>query len=76
MEHVWDIPLLCEAVLPAVAMRIDELLALTEGSVIKTVRPAGEAVEVFAGRALIGFAELAAANGRRAVRMVRFHGSR
>ena len=76
MEYVLDVPVYFEAVLPGPVMRVSELLALGEGSLIKTTRPAGETVSVFAGGSLFGFAELAAANGRRAVRMVRFHGSR
>jgi flagellar motor switch/type III secretory pathway protein FliN len=75
-EHLLDIPLLFEALLPGPAMRVSELLALAEGSLVKTAQPAGETVEVFAGGALVGFAELADAAGRRAVRMVRFHGER
>jgi flagellar motor switch/type III secretory pathway protein FliN len=44
---------------------------------IETSQPAGEAVEIFAAGVLIGVAELAESNGRRAVRMVRFYpGSR
>jgi flagellar motor switch/type III secretory pathway protein FliN len=76
LEHVLDVPVQFEAVLPGPALRVGELLALTEGSLIKTARPAGEIVEVFAAGSLIGFAELADTNGRLAVRMVRFHGSR
>ena len=76
MEHVLDVPVFFEAVLAGPLMRVGELLALAEGSLIQTTRPAGETVEVFAAGSLIGFAELAAAHGRRAVRMVRFHGSR
>jgi flagellar motor switch/type III secretory pathway protein FliN len=77
LEHVLDIPVKFEAVLQGTALRVGDLLALAEGSLVKTGRPAGETVEVFAAGALIGFAELVDADGRRAVRMVRFHeGSR
>ncbi len=77
LEPVLDVPLHFEAVLPGPALRVGELLALAEGGLVTTARPAGETVEVFAAGALVGFAELAEANGRRAVRMVRFHaGSR
>lgn len=76
-EQVLDVPVHFEAVLPGPVLRVGDLLALGEGSLIKTARPAGETIEVFAGGALIGFAELADANGRHAARMVRFHdGSR
>jgi flagellar motor switch/type III secretory pathway protein FliN len=77
LDRFLDVPVHFEAVLPGPAMRVGELLALSEGSLIKTSRPAGETVEILAAGALIGVAELAGANGRCAVRMVRFHrGSR
>jgi flagellar motor switch/type III secretory pathway protein FliN len=76
LEHVLDVPVQFEAVLPGPVLRVGELLALAEGSLVKTGRAAGETVEVLAAGALIGWAELAEANGRRAVRMVRFQGSR
>lgn len=77
LEHVLDIPVRFEAVLPGPTMRVGELLALAEGSLINTGRQAGETVEIFAAGALIGFAELANAEGHCAVRIVRFHaGSR
>jgi flagellar motor switch/type III secretory pathway protein FliN len=76
VEHVLDVPVPFEGALPGPVMRVGDLLALVEGSLIQTARSAGETVEVFAGGSLIGFAELAEANGRRAVRMVRFEGSR
>jgi flagellar motor switch/type III secretory pathway protein FliN len=72
LERLLDIPLHFEAVLQGAAMRVGELLALAKGSIVKTGQPAGETVQVFAAGALIGFAELSDANGRRAVRMVRF----
>jgi len=74
MENLLDVPAHFEAVLPGPSLSVGELLALTEGSLIKTGRVAGETVDIFAAGALIGFAELSDANGHRAVRMVRFHG--
>jgi flagellar motor switch/type III secretory pathway protein FliN len=77
LVRFFDVPLPFEAVLPGPAMRVDDLLALSEGSLILTGQPAGETFDVFAAGVLIGVAELAETNGRRAVRMVRFHaGSR
>jgi flagellar motor switch/type III secretory pathway protein FliN len=73
LERLFDVPVHFEAVLQGPALRVGELLALAEGSLIKTARPAGETVEVFAAGSLIGHAELTDADGRRAVRMVRFH---
>jgi flagellar motor switch/type III secretory pathway protein FliN len=73
LDHVLDLPVRLEAVLPGPAMRVGELLALAEGCLINTGRQAGETVEVFAAGALLGYAELTSADGHRAVRMVRFH---
>jgi len=76
LEHVLDVPVHVEAVVPGPVLRVGELLSLAEGGIVKTAQPAGETVEVFAAGSLIGFAELADNKGRRAVRMVRFHRSR
>jgi len=76
LEHVLDVPVHVEAVVPGPVLRVGVLLALAEGSIVKTTQPAGETVEVFAAGSLIGLAELAENNGRRAVRMVRFQRSR
>lgn len=77
LDRFLDVPLQFEAVLQGPALRVDALLALSEGSLIETSQPAGEAVEIFAAGVRIGVAELAESNGRRAVRMVRFYpGSR
>src|ERR1035438_5817729 len=54
LKHLLDVPLHFEALLPGPALRVGELLALSEGSLIKTGRQAGETVEVFAGGSLIG----------------------
>ena len=72
LGRLLDVPLNLEAVLPSQAMRVGDLLALAEGSIVRTGQASGETVEVFAGGALIGYAELSDANGRRAARMVRF----
>jgi flagellar motor switch/type III secretory pathway protein FliN len=72
LERLLDVPVHFEAVLPSPAMRVGDLLALTEGGIVKTGHASGETVAVLAGGALIGYAELSEANGRRVGRMVRF----
>jgi flagellar motor switch/type III secretory pathway protein FliN len=76
LEHVFDVPVYFEAILEGPSLSVRQLLALAAGSLIKTARPAGETVEVFAAGASIGFAELTETDGCRAVRMVRFHEGR
>ncbi len=73
LEQVLDVPVPLEAILKGPVLRVGELLALAEGSLINTGQPAGETVEVFAAGSLIGSAELTDANGHRAVRMVHFY---
>jgi flagellar motor switch/type III secretory pathway protein FliN len=72
LNHLADIPVRFEALLPGPVLRVGELLALVEGSIVNTGQPAGETVQVFAGGALIGFAEISDTSDRRAVRMVHF----
>jgi len=72
LNHLADIPVRLEALLPGPVLRVGDLLALAEGSLVKTGQPAGETVQVFVGGAHIGFAEISDTNDRRAVRMVHF----
>jgi len=71
LSHLFDIPLEVEATVNGPALRVSELLALREGSVIATRRAAGENIDLFAGDAYIGSGELAQINGCMAVRMVK-----
>ena len=74
VAHLLDIPLEVEAIVDGPVLRVGALLALGPGSLIATTRAAGETVDIRAGGAWIGAGELAAANGHRVVRMVRFQG--
>ena len=72
-RYSWlsDIPVEVEAATAALALRVGEILALREGSVIATNLPAGENINVFAGGALIGAGEFSSSEHGTAIRMVR-----
>ena len=74
VTHLLDIPLEVEAVVDACPLRVGELLELSVGSLVVSGHPAGENVEIQAGQTRLGAGELARANGRRVVRMVKFQG--
>jgi flagellar motor switch/type III secretory pathway protein FliN len=64
-----------EAAIAGPTMRVSQILALGEGSVVATARRAGETVEIFAAGAAIATGELSKAGPRTSVRLVSF-GSR
>jgi flagellar motor switch/type III secretory pathway protein FliN len=74
IAHLLDVPLFVEATVPGPTLTVSELLALSVGSLITTGRAAGENIEIIAGEVRIGAGELSSANGRAAVRVVRFGG--
>lgn len=74
LSALLDVLLPVEAVLDGTKLRVGELLALRAGSVIATKLPAGGNVKILAGHSSIGLGELAAANGRLLVRMLKFTG--
>ena len=74
LARLLDLPFQVEATLQGPTLRVGQLLKLTAGSLITTTRPAGESVDVFAGKAYIGSGELNVVNGRNSVRMVRLSG--
>ena len=73
-EHLLDVPFTVEATLKGPTLRVRELLELAPGNLIATQRPAGEALDVFAGGAMLGIGELAVMNSRAVIRMVKFRG--
>jgi len=72
VAHLLDIPLEVEAVVEGYTLSVSTLMELTLGSLVVSGRAAGENVDVFAGKAFLGAGELAQANGRKVVRMVKF----
>lgn len=72
LEPCMNIPFPVEAVIEGPRLKIQELMALSAGSVVPTAVAAGANVEVRAGKALIGTGELAAMAGTLIVRMLTF----
>ena len=72
--HLADVPLEIEALLEGPQLRAAEVLALGVGSIVATGCPPGENVQVFAGKALFGLAELSAEGSRLVLHMVHFGG--
>ena len=72
-RYSWlsDIPVEVEAAAAGPALRVSEILALREGSIVTTNLPAGESIKVFAGGALIGAGEFSNTEDGAAIRMVR-----
>jgi flagellar motor switch/type III secretory pathway protein FliN len=67
-----DVPVDVEAAVAGPRMRVSEILALRNGSVIATGLRVGESIDVFAGRARIGSGEFSRNGQREVIRMVRF----
>ena len=67
-----DIPLIVEARLPCSRMSVEQLLALKEGSLIRSDRAAGDNVEVEVGGEPIGSAEIIVLGNSLGVRITDF----
>jgi flagellar motor switch/type III secretory pathway protein FliN len=74
LSRFMEVPLEVEALVEGPRLRVRELLALRVGSVIETSRPAGENVDVVAGKSPLGVGELTASRGKAVVRVLRFRG--
>jgi flagellar motor switch protein FliN len=58
VAHLADVPVGLEMELDRKVMPIGEILAWQPGSVVWLTRSAGEAIDIYAGGALIGFGEV------------------
>jgi flagellar motor switch protein FliN/FliY len=58
VSYIADIPLHVNVELAHITMRIRDILALSEGSVIKTNRAAGENINILIGGAPVGSGEV------------------
>jgi flagellar motor switch protein FliN/FliY len=71
-QHLDDIPLVLQAVLPCRDLTIGDLLALDTGTVVRTARAAGENVNLLIGGKLIADVELIVIENRLALRISEF----
>jgi flagellar motor switch/type III secretory pathway protein FliN len=74
LARFMDVPLEIEALVEGPGLRVRDLLALKTGSVIETGLPAGDNVDVLAGRSPLGLGELTSSRGKVVVRMLSFRG--
>ena len=74
LARFMDVPLEVEALVEGPKLRVRDLLALKTGNIIETTVPAGENIEVRAGRSPLGTGELSASGGKVIVRVIRFLG--
>ena len=72
MQQLDDIPLVLRAVLPCRDLTIAELLALDEGTVVRTTRAAGDNVDLRVADKRIADVELIVIENRLALRISEF----
>lgn len=70
--HLAEVPLDLEVELGRKAMKVSELLALREGSVIKLPRSAGDNIDILAGGHPFGSGEIVVIEERFGVRITDF----
>ena len=71
-QHLDDIPLVLQAVLPCRELTIADLLALDAGTVVRTTRAAGDNVGLLIGNKLVADVELIVIENRLALRISEF----
>ncbi|MCJ7602812.1 MAG: flagellar motor switch protein FliN, partial [Desulfobulbaceae bacterium] len=69
LDFLLDIPLDVSVELGRTNMIIDKMLHLTQGSVVELEKTAGEPVEIFVNRKLLGKGEVIVVNDRFGVRI-------
>ena len=69
LDFLLDIPLEVSVELGRTNMIIDKMLQLTQGSVVELKKAAGEPVEIFVNRKLLGKGEVIVVNDRFGVRI-------
>jgi flagellar motor switch protein FliN len=69
---IQDIPIEIEIELDRRMMRVREILELQAGSVIAMHRPAGENIDIYIGKQLVGFGEIVIIENIMGVRITDF----
>jgi flagellar motor switch protein FliN/FliY len=72
IHHLIDVPIDIEVELGQKTMTVEEILALTPGSVIKLPRSAGENIDILAGSHLFGSGEMVVIDQRFGARITDF----
>jgi flagellar motor switch protein FliN len=69
---ISDVPVEMEIVLDQRMMKLREILELRAGSIIEMHRSAGENIDIYIGRKLVGFGEIVVTENTMAVRITDF----
>lgn len=73
VEHIATVPIEVEVQLDRRWMKLSEILALEEGSIIEMDRSAGENIDIFIGRKLAAFGEIVIVESTMGVRITDFN---
>jgi flagellar motor switch protein FliN len=73
VAHIASVPIEIEVQLDRKWMKLSEILALEEGSVIEMNRSAGENIDIFIGRKLAAFGEIVIIETTMGVRITDFN---
>ncbi len=73
IAHIANVPIEIEVQLDRRWMKLSEILALEEGSVIEMNRSAGENIDVFIGKKLAAFGEIVIIETTMGVRITDFN---
>lgn len=73
LGHCGDVPLEIVVELDRKVMTVRDILSLTQGSVIKMNRSAGENIDVLAGNAVFAFGEIVIIESTMGVRITDFN---
>jgi flagellar motor switch protein FliN/FliY len=73
IAHIADTPIEVEVQLDRRSMKLSEILALEEGSIIEMRRSAGENIDVYVGSRLVAFGEIVIIESVMGVRITDFN---
>ena len=73
IAHIANVPIEVEVQLDSRWMKLSEILALEEGTIIEMNRSAGENIDVFIGRKLAAFGEIVIIESTMGVRITDFN---
>lgn len=71
--HIADVHIEVEVQLEHRWMKLSEILALGEGSVVEMRRPAGENLDIYVGSRLVAYGEVVVIDNARGVRITDFN---
>lgn len=76
VAQIANVPIEIEVQLDSRRMKLSEILALEEGSVIEMTRSAGENIDIFIGKRLAAFGEIVIIESTMGVRITDFNTER